>query len=202
MAYTRERLGEVLVRAGLINDAQLLIALDQQQLRGGKLGEVLVQELIVTEDQLAEALAEQKDLKHVSLAASRIDAAAAVLLPLRMARRRLVIPIGIEEDRLVLAMADPLDVEAIDEAEFVSGMKVEPVVAAASQVRYAIEKYIAGVDALQELELVDRDEVAERAPSDADSLDDEAAVVRAVNRILREAVADRSSDIHFEPSAD
>jgi type IV pilus assembly protein PilB len=112
-----------------------------------------------------------------------------------MEQRRGVIPIGFKEGRLVLAMADPLDVEAIDEAELRTGFKVEAVVASASQVQYAIEKYAVSSDALQELEQFEP----------LDGVDDEEAivegdvpVVRIVNQLIREGVIDQASDIHFE----
>lgn len=195
MPYTRERLGEMLVSAGLITESQLKSALDEQSRTGGKIGEVLVHELLVTEEQIATVLAEQKGLRHVSLAGLDIDRAVAAMLPLRMARRRGVIPIGIEDEMLVLAMSDPLDVEAIDEAELRTGLKVEPVVAASSQVAYAIEKYVAGGESMLELELVER----ERKVEEETALEDDVAVVRMVNQLIREAVLDRASDIHFEP---
>ncbi len=196
MPYTRERLGELLVHAGLITDAQLEAALDVQAESGGKIGEVLVRELLVTEDQIAAALADQKGLEHVNLASIPIDRQAALMLPLRMVRRRHVIPIAVLGDRLTLAMADPLDVEAVDEAELTTGLKVDVVVAAASQVRFAIEKYVAGADALQELE---QDEVTPLTEATGDDGDVDVPVIRIVNQVLREAVLEKASDVHFEP---
>lgn len=198
MSYSRERLGELLVRADLITPEQLEAALGLQATAGGKLGEVLVRELVVTEDQIAEALAKQKDLPHVNLAAYPIDTAAVTLLPVRMARRKSVIPIGFEEGHLVLAMADPLDVEAIDETEIRTGMKVRPVVATASQVHYAIEKYTASADAISELELSAPDAAQEtEAVGEGD-----VPVVRMINQLLRDAIVDGASDVHFEPEED
>lgn len=198
MAYTRERLGEMLVRAGLITDEQLDSALLAQQRDGGKIGQILVRELLVTEDQIAATLADQKGLAHVTLAGADIDRAVALMLPLGMVRRRGVIPIKVEGDVLTLAMADPLDVEAIDEAELRTGLTVEPVVAAASQVMYAIEKYVAGGDAMAELELISRDEEAEAAETPV--VEDGAAIVRLVNQLIREAVLEKASDVHIEPT--
>lgn len=199
MAYTRERLGEMLLRAGLIDQEVLDAALSEQARAGGKIGEILVRELILTEDQIAGVLAEQKGFEHVNLAAYPVDRSVATLLPLRMARKRGVIPIGMRGDMLLLAMADPLDVEAVDEAEIRTGFKVEPVVAAASQVRYAIEKFVAGADALHELEVIDENAVAQDGSKEPDG-DADVAVVRIVNQLIREAVLDRASDIHFEPT--
>ena len=131
----REKLGELLQRIGLLSNDQLDDALSQQSMHGGRLGEILVRELILSEEHLAKALAEQKNLRQVDLASIEIDRNAASLLPIGMARLREVIPIGFREGKLVLAMSNPLDIEAIDETQLRTGHKVEPVVAAASQVR-------------------------------------------------------------------
>jgi len=195
VSYSRERLGELLVRVGIISDEQLGAALDEQVRTGGKLGEVLVTSLTLTEDQIAGALAEQKGLEHINLAGVDIDRSAVVLLPVRMEQRRAVIPIGFRDGRLILAMADPLDVEAIDEAELRTGFKVDAVVATASQVQYAIEKYAVASDALHELVLSEHVEEDEEADT---IVDVDVPVVRMVNQLLREAVIDGASDIHFE----
>lgn len=195
MDYSREKLGGLLVNAGLISDEQLNLVLDEQSRTGGKLGELLVRGLFVSEDQLALALAGQKGLRHINLAGVEIDRAAVVLLPVRMEQRRGVIPIGFAEGRLVLAMADPLDVEAIDETELRTGFKVEPVVASASQVQYAIEKYAVASDALQEL-VQSEPELAEEP--ETSSADGDVPVVRIVNQLIREGVIDKASDVHFE----
>lgn len=200
MPYSRERLGELLVRAGLITSEQLDGALAAQAAGGGKIGEVLVRELILTEGEIAHALAGQKGLEFVRLTGATIDRAVATLIPLRMARRRLVIPIALEGDALTLAMADPLDVEAVDEVELTTGMKVTPVVAPASQVRYAIDKYISGGEVLQEIggDEQDRAEIGRPDEQTVDA-DDGVPVVRIVNQLIREAVEEQASDIHFEP---
>ena len=198
MAYSREKMGELLVRSGLITEEQLDAALAHQKASGGILGEILVRDLVITEDQIAQTLAEQKGLTHVNLATVDVDRAAVILLPWRMARMRSVIPIGFDEGRLILAMSNPLDVEAIDEAEIRTGYKVNPVVASASQVQYAIEKYALASDAIMQLEQWEEAEVEEEDSAEA-SADGDVPVVRIVNQLLREAVSDRASDVHFEP---
>lgn len=198
MTYSREKMGEMLVRTGLITDEQLDAALASQRAHGGKLGEVLVKNLVVTEDQIAETLATQKGLKHVNLAALDIDRAAVSLLPVRIARLRMVIPIGFSDGCLVLAMADPLDVEAIDETAIRTGYRIEPVVASPTQVLYAIEKYSMASDVMHEFEAGEPDD-EDDDDADGESLDGDVPVVRIVNQFLREAVLDNASDVHFEP---
>jgi type IV pilus assembly protein PilB len=198
-AYPRERLGELLVRSGLITEDQLAEALEAQRHGGGKLGEVLVRLLFVSEERLAETLARQKDIVFVNLAAESIDRDAATRIPLRLARRRRVIPIGFRDGSLVLAMANPLDIEAIDDVRVRSGMPVTPVVATPSQIQYAIEKYLASADAF--VELVGTAKSIPELPTEQQlAASEDAPVVRLVNQVLREAVIDRASDVHVEPT--
>ncbi|MDP2232781.1 MAG: type II secretion system protein GspE, partial [Actinomycetota bacterium] len=135
MDYSRERLGDLLVESGLITADDLTDALSAQARDGGKLGEVLVRQLIVTEDQLAAALAGQKGYEHVILTTYPVDHAATALIPERMARQRSILPIGFAQGKVLLAMVNPLDIEAIDDVEMRTGMRVQPVVVASSQLR-------------------------------------------------------------------
>lgn len=197
MDYRRAKMGEVLVRDGLISPEELESALREQHDFGGRLGEILVRDLVLTENQIAEALAQREGIRHVDLTTYPIDRAAVALVPARSAQVKMMIPIGFEGERLVLAMADPLDVEAVDSARLWSHHQIEPVVAAASQVKYAIEKYAIEGDTIHELE-VDQD-----AAAPAEVVDEDVAgsvpVVRVINQVLHSAVTDGASDIHFEP---
>lgn len=199
MAYTRDRLGELLVRTGVITQAQLTDALAYQQLHGGKLGQVLVKNLIVDEDTVARTLADQKGLEYVSLSMFPVDREAASLIPARVAKRCSCIPIGFRDGSLLLAMADPLDVETIDDMYLRTQMDVQPVVATASQIDYAVEKYITSSDAFEGLAA----SMAEDVEEDIEAIiDEDVPVVRLVNQLIREAVLDKASDIHLEPGAD
>jgi len=196
----QKRLGEVLVASGVISDEQLARALDHQVARGGKLGEILVRDLVLTEDEIAQALAQQKGLQLVNLAVFPVDRTAASLIPERLARRRLVIGIGFEDAGLLLAMADPLDIETVDDVRLTTGMKVIPVVGTPSQIVYAIDKFITSADAFQELASETSDLELESIPDDIRGED--VPVVRIVNQIIREAIAEGASDIHLEPDED
>jgi type IV pilus assembly protein PilB len=201
MAYTRERIGDLLLKAGLIDDEQLQSALDLQLQLGGKIGAILVEQLILSEEQLADTLAEQKGLERVSLTNYPVDRDAVALVPERVARRRLLIPLRYEDDLILVAMADPLDLEGIDEVEVRTGRKARVLVATESQIRYAIDKYVASQDAFQDVVSMtglgtDDEELDEKVLAGAD-----VPIVRLVNQLIREAVNDRASDIHLEPMA-
>lgn len=201
MGFTRERIGDLLLRAGLIDEEQLQVALDRQLQVGGKLGAILVEQLVLTEEQLADTLADQKGLERVSLTTFPVDREAAAVVPERVARRRLLLPLKFEDGQILVAMADPLDLEGIDEVEVRSGLKARVMVATESQIRYAIDKYVASQDAFQDVVSMtgagdDEGELDERVIAGAD-----VPIVRLVNQLIREAVSDRASDIHIEPMA-
>ncbi|MDZ4167382.1 MAG: ATPase, T2SS/T4P/T4SS family [Coriobacteriia bacterium] len=195
MPYTRDRLGELLLRAGVITEEQLLGALERQDLEGGKIGQVLVGLGITDEDTIARTLAEQKALEFVSLVSYPVSRSAAALVPERVARRRLVIPIDFRDEYIVLAMADPLDVESIDDVRLRSGRPVLPVVSTPSHIRAAIEKFITSADAFEGLV----DSADEEADAQIVVGDEDVPIVRLVNQLIREAVLDGASDIHIEP---
>ncbi len=198
-----EPMGDILVRSGLITNVQLAEALDKQRTEGGLLGEVLVRSLLATEDQIAEALARQRGLPHVNLTGVRIDRTVATLLPERMERMRQLLPLEKRNGRLVVAMANPFDVEAIDDVRMRTGMDVDPVVTAASQITYAIDKFVASAEMVEEIKAADRKAAGLRAETDptADRIQlEQGPVVRLVNQMFRDAVADGASDVHVEPS--
>lgn len=195
MPYTRDRLGELLLRASVITEPQLLSALETQAVSGGKIGHILVREGLADEETIARVLAEQKSLEYVSLVSYPISREAASQITERLARRSLIIPIDYRDEHIVLAMADPLDVEAIDDVRLRSGHPVLPVVSTPTQIQYAIEKYITAADAFEGL--TDALEAEEEAPVPVG--DEDVPIVRLVNQMIREAVLDRASDIHVEP---
>ena len=198
MDYTRDRLGELLLREGVITQEQLETALATQKASGGKLGHILVEQHAAEAEEIARTLAEQKGLEYISLPMFPIDRDAASLIPARVAKRSLVIPIGFREDAIVLAMADPLDVESIDDVHLRTKRNVIPVVATVGHIEYAIEKYITSADAFESLgstaELEETDEIIAIG-------DEDVPIVRLVNQLIREAVLDQASDIHIEPGA-
>lgn len=196
MTYTRERIGELLLSAGRITEGQLAEALAVQADEGGKLGQVLVRQLVLDEDLIARTLADQKGLQYISLTTYPVDREAVARIPERVARRSLILPVGYASGAIVLAMADPLDIEAIDDVKVRTNMPVQPVVATSTQIQYAIEKYITSADAFSDVMIAVEED--EEIPSEIEN-DDDVPIVRLVNQLIREAVIDQASDIHIEP---
>jgi len=202
MEFKHERFGELLVRNGLISEGQLRDALEQQGVRHKRLGDLLIEDLIATEDQISEALAQQRDLEHVNLSAFQVERVADCLrlLPLSVLEKHLVMPLGFDDEgQLLLAMADPLDVEALDEAALLTGLRIRPLVASASKVKEAITRYGVGAETLR---VLDRAALsASEGVADVEAAND-VPVVRIVIQLLHEAVLDGASDLHLEPQQD
>lgn len=195
MQYSRDRLGELLVRADVITEEQLESALAYQREHGGKIGQILVASFGLQEETIAQVLAGQKGLEYINLMFHAVDREAASLMPARTALRSHAIPVEFRGDTLVLAMANPLDIEAIDGMRLRSGLEILPAVSTPAQIEYAIEKYIASADAFGSI--IAEDEALPH--DDIDVPEDDVPVVRLVSQIIREAVLDSASDIHIEP---
>ncbi len=192
----RKRIGDILVDTGVITPQQLAAALAQQRRTRERLGRILVEQGAATERQIAQALAAQLDLPLVTLSAVRIDPAAVRLVPEVIARKRKVLPLQLDGSHLVVAMADPLDVFALDDVAIAARRPVKPVVAVESEVEAAIER-VYGMGAAAQAVLGG---VEEEAPAPAAEEAEDAPVVRLVNLILSQAVRDRASDVHLEPT--
>jgi type IV pilus assembly protein PilB len=197
----RQPLGEMLLSEGLITQAQLDAALKAQAERGLPIGQLLVEDGAITEAVLMGALARQLGLEFVDLAEYPIDRGAVALLPEAMARRLLALPVTWADDRLLVAMADPGNVLAIDDLRAVTGAEIQVVVATRTQLAEAIDRFHR-LDA--EVDEVAQIAAEELADDDDESLAREAVedapIVKFVNLLIAQAVADRASDIHVEPT--
>ncbi|HEY3208769.1 MAG TPA: ATPase, T2SS/T4P/T4SS family [Actinomycetota bacterium] len=196
-----KKLGEILVEEGLITAEQLERALLEQSRTDQLLGRILIDLKMVKESDLMAALAKQIGFRFVDLNDYTIDGSAAGLIPEQVARRYRALPIGYEDSRLLVAMADPANLFALDDIRTITGMDLQPVVATAADIESAIRKYSRMDESVQkmasEASTAAEDEIAdlERA---AASLE-EGPIVKMVNLLISQAIADRASDIHIEP---
>ncbi len=198
-----EQLGVVLVKSGIITIEQLGEALGRASERGVNLARVLIEDRLLTEEQFVGTLAEQLGLEFVDLATYPVDPSAARLVSEALARRYLAIHIGWWEGRLIVAMADPSNVFAIDDIRALTGAEVRQVVATAEAVTAAINKYHRKDS---EAEHISAEASASSAPVEDERLAnirevrEDAPIVRLVNLIISQAITDRASDIHIEPT--
>lgn len=143
-----KRLGEMLVDAGLISPAQLQDALRHQRFAGGRMGTNLVALGFISEEVLMDFLAHQTGVPRADLRNINVDPVALKRVPRRLAEQLTILPMAFKEPKtLVLAMADPSDLNAIDSARFASGLTIEPVVASHSALRNAIAEQYRKLDA-------------------------------------------------------
>jgi type IV pilus assembly protein PilB len=192
-------LGSLLVRDGLVEMQQVEDALAEQEKTERRLGEILIQRGLITDRALAQALAEQHALEYLDLTEHAPDPEATSLLPQKFARRYDALPVSfVDDDTLLVAVADPSNLLTTDDLRLGLGMNVRLAVAALGDLREAI-----GRSYRTELEIV-HPEPAEHhddGPDISDDLDDLAPAVRLVNSLLSRALEEGASDIHFEPQA-
>jgi type IV pilus assembly protein PilB len=196
-----KQLGDILLEGGHVTADQLDKAVEEQRRLGRSLGRVLVDLGVLTEGQLVAALATQIGLKFVDLSDYPVDGSAVSRVPDVVCRRHNALPIGYEDGRLVVAMADPANVFAVDDIRSMTGMEVKPVVATKSDVIAAINRYHRG-----EAELDDLTMAMDANVDDTDDLSsvkeivEDAPIVKFVNLLITQAIQDRASDIHIEPT--
>lgn len=194
MRTQRKRLGDILVETGLITEAQLQSALSEKT-SDQKLGDALLQRGYITEQQLIEVLEFQLGIPHVSLYRYPIDANILTLIPKEMAKTNLIIPLKKEENRLYVAMADPMDYYTIEDLRLSTGFQIVAAIASKDDIIRAINKYYDIDDSFEEMIQANTEEAA----NEQENTDDDSPIVRLVNQIFSHAMAEKASDIHIDP---
>ncbi len=207
-----DKIGEMLLKSGLINEQQLQEALKLQRTSGGKLGSNLVKLGYVKEEDITSLLSEQYGVPAIHLEHFEIEDEILKLISPDIAQKFMLIPIERTGSTLTVAMADPSNIFALDQIRFLTSYNVEPVVASEASIRNAIDKYYGGskdmqlkevmqeiekIDEEAELEIdVDEEDMSEQALAAAGK---DAPVIRLVNAVFADAIRKGASDIHIEP---
>jgi len=207
MAGGAVRLGDMLVKAALITREQLNQALQQQQTAGGRIGSNLVKLGFISEDDITSFLSRQYGVPSINLSHFEIDAVVIKLIPSEIAQKHQVIPINRTGNVLTVAMADPSNIFAIDDVKFMTGFKVEPVVAAETSIKNAINKHYDSAGMVEDIMKNFDDKDVEALRDDEDAINaaelgkaaEDAPVVKLVNLLLTDAIKKGASDIHLEP---
>ena len=213
MATKRKRLGEMLVEAEMLEKAQLEKALAGARNRGKRLGEYLIAEGIVSEKDIVALISSQMHIKRYDPSEYAISTALANIFDVDTAQKFQAAPIHKKDGRLLIAMTDPLDINAYDHIEVYTDTEVEAVICTEQELSTLISSVYgtyAGADGvmenIQEMQEMDvKDEVEEKYRKNLSSLMDmaeEAPVVRLVNSILTQAVKENASDVHLGPEKD
>ena len=197
----RKKLGDILIERGVITPVQLDKALHQQPTTGKRLGDLLVDTGVITEDQLLEAISNRLAIPKLSLTTMVIDPMVISRVPVDLARRYTLIPVFSIGNTLTLAMADPLNIIAIDEIKYRTGCDIKRVVSTISEIKKAIDEYYSIADSIEGIiggdpGVAELHTVEITAPEQSEA---ETPIVRLVNLIISKAVKDKASDIHIEP---
>jgi type IV pilus assembly protein PilB len=210
-ARPTERLGDLLVREGLLTKDNLAKALaEQTQHPGQRLGLTVVKMGLVPETEVVRMLARQYRMPAVDLARFEVDTRLLKLIPAELASKHTVLPLKREGRQLTVAIADPTVMGVVEDLKFITRYDIIPVLAGEYSMRAAIEKHYEANEIhmqslLQDIAAADEDDV-EVIESQDDAQDasvlaaqvDEAPVVKLINAILVDAVHKGASDIHFE----
>ncbi len=207
MAVGAARLGDMLVKATLITKEQLAKALQQQETSGGRIGTNLVKLGFISEDDITSFLSRQYGVPSINLSHFEIDQIVIKLIPSEIAQKHQVIPINRTGNVLTVAMADPSNIFAIDDMKFMTGFKVEPVVASETSIKNAINKYYDSAGMVEDIMKDFDDQNVEALREGEDTINvaelgqaaEDAPVVKLVNLILTDAIKKGASDIHIEP---
>ena len=206
-AATPDKLGDILVREGLITLEQLKKALQEQKSSGMRLGYTLVKLGFIEETEVTKMLARQYRMPAVDLSRFEVDPKILKLIPPDIATKHVVLPLKREGRTLTVAIADPNNVAAIEDIKFITRCDVFPVIAGEYTLRNAIDRYyqqsdaqlqslLKSVEAEEDLEVVEDQEDEDVKATD---LADDAPVVKLINGLLTDAVKRGASDIHIEP---
>jgi type IV pilus assembly protein PilB len=209
MADDNSRLGELLVKEDLITPLQLKKAMDSQRSRGGRLGHELTKLGYIDENELTSFLSKQYGVPSINLGDIELDPDVLKLLPKEVVTRHQVIPVNKSGNTLIVAMADPSNIFAVDDIKFITKFHIEVVVASEQAIADSIDKYytsnVSFDEVMMDFDAEDEEfEFEDDADEDINVLDLEksagdAPVVKLVNLILLDAIRKNASDIHVEP---
>jgi len=189
------RLGDLLLTHKLISEDELKAALLQQKATGRRLGEILTSSGRISPHELVEILSERLGIPKIGMEGMIADPAVVNTIPLRIAKKYQVVALFKINERLTVAMADPLDMVAIDEIRYQTGLTVNRVIATPGDIDEAITRFYSVAD---NVERAIHDSASAAGSKGSESLED-APVVRLVDVLLSQAIKQKASDMHIEP---
>lgn len=204
----KKRLGDALVEMGVVTSEQIEIALKKQKEAGKRLGRVVVELGMCSEEQVVEVLSEQLDIPIVQIDKVDISHDLLQIIPETIIRKHVLLPVTRTKDTLGIVMADPLDMFITDEIHYQTNLIVEPAIAPESAILARIKKIFEAVDlskTLASLEESNKQTIGKTAVASGGemtfdlNLGNEAAIVKFVSTVIKQAISLRASDIHVEP---
>jgi type IV pilus assembly protein PilB len=203
MATEKRRLGNILVNAGKITGYQLQDALKSQKALGKKLGEILLDSKIITEDDIIEAIEQQTGIKKVDLNTIDFDRKSITLIPQSLCDKYLLIPFGFDNNKIKVALADPLNIFAIDDVAISTGFEIESFIARKDDIKKFIGIYYSSQQvnnaAMQLSKESTKTSKSTKPAAEEMSEVNSAPVVKMVDYLFKNSVEMKTSDIHIEP---
>lgn len=199
----KRRLGDMLVESGKISMPQLQEALKKQRITGKKLGEMLIELSMVTSEDIMEVLEKQTGIKRINLNITSFDKRALKAVPESVCDKYELIPFGFNENKILVAMWDPLNIFAIDDVAISSGFEVETYISTREEIKRHIETEYSSQKVSKAAEELSKGKLEAKTihTQEEEQFDDikNAPVVKMVEYLFKNAVEMRASDIHIEP---
>ncbi len=207
-----KHLGEILIEHGLITPLHLKKALDYQKDTGMLIGDALVVLGYITDEQKTHFLASQLGVDialPMQYASAELDTVA--LIPEHIARRKMCLALEKDEETLIVAMTDVLDLQLLDNLRDITNMTIKPILGNKDDIRTSIDRFYTDISSHQDasvlmadldaedVEFIDKKDADDINLEDAEAAGAELGIVKLVNMLLKNAVRDRASDIHIEP---
>jgi len=210
MLSLKERLTELLINNKLITQELLNKAIEVQKEKGGRLSDIIVDLKYIKETELISTLSEGLGFPLIDLRRFKIDPEIAKIIPVDVARHYQIIPVSKMGNTVTLAMADPLNIFAIDHVEALTGYKINPIISSNQDIAQAIDLSYPDstrgiIDdlvkemAVSSIELVKEEREAQPSDQELDRVSREAPVIKITDMIIKEGVQKKSSDILIEP---
>lgn len=201
-AEIQKKIGTLLRKKGYITEDQLKTALSIQKTSGKKLGNILIDTGVLNEEQLVEVISERLKIPKLNLSALVINPNVISIIPVDIAKRYQILPVFRLGKTLTIAMADPLNVIALDQVKYITKCIIKRAVVGEKAIAEAIDRYYSVADSVRDILGKEIDESDSEDPAGGMSGDVVASgstVVRLVDMILTRAIRDGASDVHFEP---
>lgn len=198
----KRRLGDILIDAGKITIYQLQEALKSQRVLGKKLGEVLVESRIISEEDILEAIETQTGIEKIDLNSIEFDNKTLNLVTENLCRRHVLIPFGFKNNKIQIAMSDPLNIFAIDDVNISTGIEPEIYISSKSDIQKFIDlNYSTEQVSKAAQELTKETLESKNIADNIEEIDDvkNAPVVKMIDYMFRNSIEMRASDIHIEP---
>lgn len=203
MATEKRRLGNILVNAGKITGYQLQDALKSQKALGKKLGEILLDSKIITEDDIIEAIEQQTGIKKVDLNIIDFDRKAITLIPQNLCDKYVLIPFGFDNNKIKVALADPLNIFAIDDVAISTGFEIESFISRTADIKKFIGIYYSSQQVNNAAIQLSKEstKLLKNSKATAEDINEvnSAPVVKMVDYLFKNSVEMKASDIHIEP---